>query len=135
MREKNLNQSEQLTFFKKNNTVPKATKLYINNSSLVSPIYTFSLARKIIVYTPHQGTNREKYFNHNNYKEKMATLAGSKHLSVHFSSMDRVISIFRRKKYGSNPSEMDISHMGWNTIWNIWVDFKPLMFKNTYFTI
>ena len=35
-------------------------------------------------YTPTQGTNREKYFNHINYKGPMRTLAGNKHLSVHF---------------------------------------------------
>ena len=39
----------------------------------------------IIVYTPYQGTNREKYFNHIIYqREKMPTMAGNKHLSVHF---------------------------------------------------
>ena len=38
----------------------------------------------IIVYTPNQGTNGEKYFSHIFYKGKMPTLAGNKHLSVHF---------------------------------------------------
>ena len=39
----------------------------------------------IIVCTPDQGTNREKYFNHIIYqRERMPTLAGNKHLSIHF---------------------------------------------------
>ena len=62
----------------------KATNLYNNISTFVSPIYTFSLAGNIIVYTPNQGSNREKYFNHIIYKRKMPTLAGNKHLSVRF---------------------------------------------------
>ena len=40
-------------------------------------------AGNIIVYTPNRGTNREEYFNHIIYKEKMPTLAGNKQLSVH----------------------------------------------------
>ena len=47
------------------NTVPKATKLYTNNDIFVSPIYTFSLAGNITAHRPIEGTNREKYFNHN----------------------------------------------------------------------
>ena len=65
-------------------TILRAAIQFNNNSTFVSPIYTFSSARNIIVYTPIQGTNREKYFNHNIYKGKMPTLAGNKHLSVHF---------------------------------------------------
>ena len=43
------------------------------------------MAGNIIVYTPGQGTNREKYLNHIIYQRKgMPTLAGNKHLSVHF---------------------------------------------------
>ena len=38
----------------------------------------------------------------------MPTLAGSKHLQSISSSTDRVFSVFRQEKYGSNPSEMDI---------------------------
>ena len=38
----------------------------------------------MIVYTPDQGTNREKYFNHIIcQRKKMPTLARNKHLSVH----------------------------------------------------
>ena len=61
----------------------KATNLYNINISFVSAIYTFSLAGNIIVYTPNQSRNREKYINHIIYKGKMPTLAGDKHLSVH----------------------------------------------------
>ena len=47
--------------------------------------FYLSLAGNTIVYTPDQGTNREKYFNYIIYqREKMPTLAGIKHLSVHF---------------------------------------------------
>ena len=43
------------------------------------------MAGNIIVYTPNQGTNREKYFNHIIYQRNgMPTLAGNKHPSVHF---------------------------------------------------
>ena len=48
-----------------------------------SPIYTFSLAGNINVYTRFQVNYREKYFIHSNYKGKMPTLAGNKHLSDH----------------------------------------------------
>ena len=70
--------------FMKINTAPKATKLYNLNSTFVSPIYTVSLVGNMIVYTPIQGTNREKYFNHIIHKGRMPTLAGNKHFSVHF---------------------------------------------------
>ena len=48
----------------------------INLTALVSPNYTFSLAGNIIVYTPTQGTNREKYSNHDNSKRKIADFGG-----------------------------------------------------------
>ena len=54
----------------------KATNLNIINSTFVSPIYTFSLAGNIFVYTPNQGTSREKYFNHIIYKGKNAKCGG-----------------------------------------------------------
>ena len=38
----------------------------------------------------------------------MPTLAEIKHLSTVLSLLGYVFSIFRRKKYKSNPSEMDI---------------------------
>ena len=34
--------------------------------AFVSLFHTFSSWRKLIVYTPSQGANKEKYFNHNN---------------------------------------------------------------------
>ena len=37
----------------------------------------------------------------------MPTLSGNKHLPPIFSVTGRVFSIFRRKMYGPNPSEMD----------------------------
>ena len=43
------------------------------------------MAGTVNVYTPDQGTNREKYFNNITYqRERMPTLAGNKHPSVHF---------------------------------------------------
>ena len=43
------------------------------------------MAGNIIVYTPEQGTNKEKYLNLVIYQgERMPTLAGNKHPSVHF---------------------------------------------------
>ena len=60
--------------------IPKATKIYYIISTFVPPIYTFSLAGNIIVYTPIQGTNRENHSNHTIYKGKIPTLLGDKHL-------------------------------------------------------
>ena len=65
-------------------TIPKGYKLYIDNSTFFSPIYTFFLAGNTIFYTTIQGRNRKNYFNHIIYKGKMPTLAGNKHLSVLF---------------------------------------------------
>ena len=66
-------------------TIPKGYNLYNNNCTFISPIYTFPWRENIIVYTPDQGTNREKYFNHIIYqREGMPSLAGNKHPSVHF---------------------------------------------------
>ena len=62
----------------------KNYNLYNKINTFVSPIYTFSFAGNKIVYTPNQSSDREKYFNHIIYKGKMPTLAGNKHLSVHF---------------------------------------------------
>ena len=104
---KGFNQTELLMLFKKINTVPKATKVYNINSTFVSPIYIFSLAGNIIVYTPNQDTVREKYFIHIIYKGKMPNLAGKKQLSVNiFLHGPRLLSI-SAEKYGSNMSEMD----------------------------
>ena len=109
MREK-FQSKQTVNIFRKIYTVPKATKINNNNNNnktSISPSYTFSLAGKIIVYTPIQGTKREKYFNLIIYRGKMPTLAG-KNTSPSISSfINRVFSTFRRKKYGSTPSQMD----------------------------
>ena len=65
-----------------NNT--RSCNFHNTSSTFVSPIYTFSLAGNIIVYTPIRGTNREKYFNHNIYKGQMPTLVRNKQVSNHF---------------------------------------------------
>ena len=76
----------------------KGYNLYINNCTFVSPIYTFSLAGNISVYTPFQGTIREKYFNHIIYKAKKRRLRRGTNNSPSISSFtDRVFSIFRQK--------------------------------------
>ena len=54
----------------------KSHNLYNPNSTLVSPDYTFSLARNIFFYTPIRHTNREKYFNHISYKGKNTNYGG-----------------------------------------------------------
>ena len=76
----------------------KATNLYIDNSTFVSPIHTFSLAGNIIVYTPNQGINREKCFIHIMYEGKMPTLAGNKDRSVHFFLHGPCLFHFSREK-------------------------------------
>ena len=83
MREK-FQSKQTVNVFKKSNTIPKATKLYINSSTFVSPIYTFFLAGNTIVYIAIQGANKEKYFIHIIYKGKMPTLEGNTHIFVHF---------------------------------------------------
>ena len=59
-------------------------RMFLNISTFLSPIYTFSLAGYIIVYMPSQGTNREKNFKCVNYREKLPNLAGNKQLSIDF---------------------------------------------------
>ena len=53
-----------------------AYQIHSHNSIFVSPIYTFSPAGNLIVYTPSQDTNMEKFFNYINYKEKNANSGG-----------------------------------------------------------
>ena len=65
--------------------IVKVEKIRLNNSTLVSPIYTFSLAGNINVYRQSQKTYSDNYFNNFHYWEKILTLAGNKHLSNHFS--------------------------------------------------
>ena len=58
-------------------TIPKDYNSYNNNNSTsVSPIYTFSLAGNVNVHTSIRGTNREKYFNQVMYKGKDADSGG-----------------------------------------------------------
>ena len=61
--------------FIEDGTIPKGFKLYNKNCTFISPFYTF-LWRETIVYTPNQGTIREKYFNHIIYKGKDADSGG-----------------------------------------------------------
>ena len=60
--------------------------LIFNNSTSISPIYTFTLPENIIVYMPNKVQSREKYFKWIIYNRKMLTLAGNKHLSVNLFS-------------------------------------------------
>ena len=70
-----------------------------NDSNFISPIYTFSLAGNINAYMQSQGKNREKYFNHIEYKLKNADYGG-KQSPFHGC----VFSIFRPKMYKPNLS-------------------------------
>ena len=65
-----VNRFEQKLF----NTVCTLLDIINDNSAFLSPIYTFSLARNIIAYTPTQGTKREKYLNRMKYKGKKCQL-------------------------------------------------------------
>ena len=57
-------------------TVLEGYKLNNHNCTFVSPIYTFPWRENAVVYTPDQGTNREKYFNHIIYQRKDADSGG-----------------------------------------------------------
>ena len=83
MREKGFNKGKQL-MSSKWVQYQKVQVLYIDCSTFVFHIYTFSVAGNIIVYTPSQDTIEEKNFNHIIFKRKMPSLAGNKHLSVQF---------------------------------------------------
>ena len=89
-------------------TLLKGYKLYNNNSNFISPIYTFHW-RKTQLFTRQIKVQIGKSFLITlSIKGKMPTLAGNKHLSVHFFLHGPRLSIFRQEKYVSNPSEMDI---------------------------
>ena len=80
----------------------------INITVLLVILSSFLLFFSLAVYTPSEGTIREKYFNHINYKLKNAGVARDKHPSIHlFPHKPRVFQ-FKWKKYGPHPSEMDI---------------------------
>ena len=89
----------------------KATNLNNKISTFVFFIYFFSLVGNIVVYTPIQGTNREKHFIHNIHEGKMPTLVGNKHLSVHFfSHRPRLFHLSTEKCTG-------LSHQKWTSKW------------------
>ena len=76
--------------------------IYFNYfGNFVSPIYTFSLAWKFIVYRPIHSTNREKYLTILFIKEKCQ-------LWPEMNTSPSISSSIRRKRYGFNMSEMDI---------------------------
>ena len=91
-----------------NCTVLEGNNLYNNNCTFISPIYTFPW-RETQLFTRQIKVKIGKstliiLFT----KEKMPTLAGKNTPpSISFLT-DRVLSIFRQKRYGSDPSEMDI---------------------------
>ena len=67
------------------------------------------LGGNIIVYTPNQGTKREKYFNQIFYKGKNADFGGKETpLRPFLLSLTAAFPSFDGRKYGSNLSEMDI---------------------------
>ena len=63
----------------------KVVIIHNKKSTFISPIYSFPLVGNMIAYTLNQGTNRENYFNHTIYKEKLPILAGNEHRSIQFS--------------------------------------------------
>ena len=108
MREKDLNKSKQLMI---SNWVQyrKTRNLCINNSTFVSPIYTIPWRETKLFTRPFKVQKGEKYLNHIIYKGKMPTLAGNKHLSIHFFlHRPSLLPFFDKKKYGPNLSETDI---------------------------
>ena len=66
--EKSFHKSKQL-MMSNFSAKPESYNLY-NFTSTFFPIQTFSSAGNVILYTPIQGTNREKYINHIIYKRK-----------------------------------------------------------------
>ena len=77
---------------------------FLSSSIFISPIYTLSMAEKIIVYTQNQGTKKEQTFRKLN-QTKSADLNGKNDLSIHFFpqrlrflSFDRkLVELIRRK--------------------------------------
>ena len=75
----------------------------------ISGIYTFSLAGNIIVCTPSQGSNREKYSRNKQHQRLKCQLWREINTFPSISSLiGRVFPIFRRKMDGHNPCETDI---------------------------
>ena len=67
-----------------NQTCTVLNKTCNKNSTFISPIHTIFPVVNIVVYTLNQSTDREKCFNHINYKDKKWRLWRKKHLSIHF---------------------------------------------------
>ena len=86
----------------KNGTIPKGYNLYNNHCTFISPFYTFPWRETIIVYTSDQGTNREKYFNHNIYQRERCRLGREIKTPFRPFLRSRTASFpsFDRKKYG-----------------------------------
>ena len=61
--------------------------------NFISPMYTFSLAGNINVFTPSQGTNWKEYFQQKNIEAGMSTLAGNKNFSVYHRTLVFHLSI------------------------------------------
>ena len=95
-----MNTNSQMIFKGKMVPYRKAT-IYIIIIVLLVLLFILSLAGNIIVYTPDQVTNREKFFNHIIYqRERMPTLAGNKHPSVHFFPHGPRLFHLSAEKYG-----------------------------------
>ena len=97
-REKAFNQSKQLMISENEYNTKGYKLLCYYSSTSVPPIYTFSLAGNINVYTPIECTNSEKCLTKLSIKEK-CRLWREINTSPSISSfIDRVFSIFRQKK-------------------------------------
>ena len=77
-------------------------------STFGSPIFVFPIVASTIVYKPSHGTKWEMFFFHIIYKNKVRTLAGKNTFPFSFVFTGRVIFIFQKKIYGSDPLETDI---------------------------
>ena len=60
----------------KSEKIQKGYNLINKNSTFAFPIFTFPLEGNIIIYTPIQESNREKYFNLISYRRKNAESGG-----------------------------------------------------------
>ena len=89
-------------------TIPNSYNLYNNICTFVSPIYTFPW-RKTKLFTRQIKVQIGKSTLIKLFIKAKCRLWREKNTLPSISSFtDRVFSIFRRKKYGSDPSEMDI---------------------------
>ena len=86
----------------------KGYNLYNNNSTFISSIYTFPWRETYLFTRQIKVQIGKSTLIILSIKEKMPTLPRNKDPSPISSLMHRVFSIFRREKYRSNPSKMDI---------------------------